>query len=1613
MDADDPAPAPPAALRALLARLAPLLPPSSPEPSALDTALAGLHDWLDKLAALDALPPAKDSPLLALFREKLLAYAAPREVATEGGARERAGTVLEVVGRLMAWVLERALEVQGGKKEDVQGWGGLLVAVLLGVEGHLGDNDYDDGRSDREIQDYRKPFAEYLFAPLVRVVFPTPDSLPAASGQVIDDGRRTAIPNEAKYAALAILATAMSRHKENKRALRELLPADHLGAIFQGGADAHLSQLALEVAFRIAPPAPKRKSQSSTAAAPPASEREKWIKALFSRQRFGTGAEEWRRLFDALDATRWEEETRALLVKLAAGHIKRSQHFDVLALEYNGHALLERPTESQQFSSTIPPKPTLAQVASGFYESTSVWFCRHILALSVREPPEMLEQRKSERRKLGLKSQVVEDEDDDAEVEKDRAVVHLAGVQKVHVEDLGAEHDLLRVTLLLSPSSPLTLSSRAHPSLPAHIGTALKPATESQLGARVGRTHRLVMVLSARGNTLAVLRKVLEERRTEEEEQIYPRLGDELYRFPLRAPGSASTTAAHKAVAFAPTPDAIVDKRSSGAGAGARKPSAVARAPRKSSETGPVVSEEPPAAASGSALAPAQGVDERESSQDASLRRRQEVAALAELDAAARASTSGSGSAGSGGGGGSSPAKGKSRAQVGADEGEGDFFAGHEFGGGFDEEEEGEGLVPPAKIGATASSSKGDGKAGVAAAVAPQRQDGAASAQQAKPKPAVCAPVPLQRTSSDLTDPLTEEEDDDDEIEILPAPAPAPAKKVVKKPKPAAVKAPRRSPRLSDGSSESPAPPSKAKAKKAAAPAAPAKDLPAAAKKVVAPTPRERETGEKENDKPTSASTAGGGDGGSATRPRRQAASKAAAMLQGAKKRVRTESDAEEGGEGAGATSEQDSKSRAYAPGGKKVVQPAAAAPAKRRKTTPAPSEEPEPDTDYDEDEAPSTLDRTRRSDSPAKRYGRERKVPAANGGRRKAAKPAKKEKGGRSPAKTRKGKEREVEGSEREEQEEQEDRPTRSRAPGKKVVKKVEEEGSREVSVLENESPPPAKKHDKRVADDIPPPRDLTAGALERVKELEAPSKPRSREGKAKPIGSFSQLVRAPSDEVAVAEKQLATAEDEDEADIAVKENDFFDHGFNPDDLAHIPAIDAAASGPSYLRDVVAQRGSPSPFLDPAKDETFVDRAVPEAAASPVIAQVAPAAKSAVAKPLATPAVKPVHQAAPAAKPSIQSQAQAPAPMQVDSPAAPHGADDSGVHFGLPLGSEGDELGGKTGAVQAGVSTSVAAMRSAAPLSAPAGTTGLARFGAAPAFDRPQLAPKPVSHDAAHATGAGFSFAGAVAGPSGASTGKSARPAAGTPALAYANKAVQVGASLGAVRPPPPPHERRDEPRDERAREGETSRPPPQMFRPGFVPPRLPAATAAKPPAAQKSSGNGNGHGKPTSGGNGKGKGKALPSRFPAQRSSGPSTSTPHHRAGGRPSTSPPQMAPLPEEGDEEFDAGPWEDEDEELFAFAESFGRALVEKQRARRRAREALYAQGIVRFNEMLGRYLASAHQETAEIAHRVTARAEQLATPQDGDGLGQGALAEAWRACGRMWEDAEGALAELRA
>lgn len=87
--------------------------------------------------------------------------------------------------------------------------------------------------------------------------------------------------------------------------------SDHLGAILQGGYDAHLSAMAFECAFYATP---SRRTPS---------ERADFCKRLFNESRFGKGAKELRAAFDSIEPESFEQAMADLLARISNGSIKR------------------------------------------------------------------------------------------------------------------------------------------------------------------------------------------------------------------------------------------------------------------------------------------------------------------------------------------------------------------------------------------------------------------------------------------------------------------------------------------------------------------------------------------------------------------------------------------------------------------------------------------------------------------------------------------------------------------------------------------------------------------------------------------------------------------------------------------------------------------------------------------------------------------------------------------------------------------------------------------------------------------------------------------------------------------------------------------------------------------------------------------------------------------------------------------------------------------------------------------------------------------------------------------------------------------------------------------
>ncbi|BGP34906.1 hypothetical protein JCM10296v2_006730 [Rhodotorula toruloides] len=1263
-------------LAPLIARLAPFVATAkSKEGKAttlppLDEPLAKFHEWLTKLQETVSLSPELAKDASAFFRYQCFAYtvsSATVAAAVEGKEDEasilknKAVAMLEVARDLIECLANTVLELPGGLltragdkgHEDKKVYGDLLLALLDGLCDHLKPhNAYQKNPAPEDLA-YRGLFGEILLPSLYKLVFPDRAGLPSTSGRAISDGAKGGkIRAEIKYASFAIVYESMAKHPANKERIRRIFPSDHIASILQGGYDAHLSMAAFECAFRMAP------SRRSTA------ERANFIKHLFHESRFGKSAEELRASFNRINADDLDDSMPKLLSRISNGSIKR-RPFVALSLKYNGRPLLNSNREESSHNVLPANEPSLRAIADcKAYEPATVWFSTDILAAAVPEPPEIVKMRRAGDPRPDREKAVELDDSSEGFV---RMVIDLGAVARVHVQDLGKDPNVAKITILISAGSPARFGSLPHPSSALHVGTSLKSLDESQVGSKSESMHKLEVIFPAGDDNLNILKKTLVARK-----ERYPKLGDELHRFPIRvgvsppnkapekpsnaesAPRPASKTAAkaaakpaakpaskaeekNKNVAFAPTPSTSTAATTSAA--------VVKRAPRKSSEAGPVVAQPVELVTNGAAEQVESGersdaalkgkaklekvreesVDHLAASQEAARRRAAEVAGLAELDKASSVATS-------------EKTRSTESEMRGVEE---DALAGQEFDGGFEEVESAKMDVDEAPSG---EGGDGDRDEDVVKHKTPANtrrlEDDASHAPGRRRKEAQPAEdegqddvTPSQQrqiaksgdlASSDLSEPATEASDVD-EVE-------QPVKK----------------------------------------------------KKVVQPAKKGRGGAGTDGDKKARKAKADADTQSLASgRPRRAAASKAVANLRGQK---RASTPLEENEEDEEDEDEDEVEPEKLAVKKGKKVKKGSPPPAKRRKTSPNPSQESGEETDYDDfpgADVASTLEEKKAAVRPSHKYGKEVKsVVRSMGGKRKAGKPVAKAKA--APAKAKKRKEQETATDEEAAKVSARERSAspilkpKRQGPKKHIVEKGSTDVEDERRVLASNAEPvrPAKQ-DKRIADDIPPPRELTQGELERAKELEPCARRASRspeeKSPAKPIRSFSALVDRGDgvpghqrlDEDIIEGVGRLTAEPEAEAE----EENVSQAGPFPDELDDFSAF-ATGKQAQIAADTVRQQisSSPSPFIDPARDETFVERAVAEASASggQVVATAARAVV--IAQKRSSPAPATARQA------------------EKDAKLSPTGADDSGVHFQLPLdlGDEAaeEEMAAKTDSV-------------------------------------------------------------------------------------------------------------------------------------------------------------------------------------------------------------------------------------------------------------------------------------------------------------------------------------------
>ncbi|GAA6062028.1 hypothetical protein JCM10212_005461 [Sporobolomyces blumeae] len=414
--------------------------------------------------------------------------------------------VVEAVRGLLHGLHERAEEGNGEGGRDGTWWYEVGLGICEGLQGHLELNSL--GNKDRPDLAYRVYLCSILGLPLLRLVIPSPGKVLTSSADDASGMMRPGlIESGMKYAALDVLAQLLSKNEENKAIMRGLGDPGDLGKILHAGFDHHLSLLVFELVARLLP-----NPKSSPL-------RAEFVRRVISDDTFSVDkGSELRKRLDGISMKsheEWDRGCNRFLGEISKLHIRRSQYFDAVSIEYNRQQLLLRldSEDAQAAPEGEVAPPSLEELADGTaYESALVWVSRHVVAFSVA---------------------AVQNDIDATDIQ--RAVVPLEGVEKVFVEDLGEQLDLLRLTLLLSRSSPLTLSTRPHLSRPSHQGLSLVPIDASEVseqrydGTPVEAYHELVVVVRAEGDVLSVWKNTMKERGSR-----YPRLLEEIPNYPTR-----------------------------------------------------------------------------------------------------------------------------------------------------------------------------------------------------------------------------------------------------------------------------------------------------------------------------------------------------------------------------------------------------------------------------------------------------------------------------------------------------------------------------------------------------------------------------------------------------------------------------------------------------------------------------------------------------------------------------------------------------------------------------------------------------------------------------------------------------------------------------------------------------------------------------------------------------------------------------------------------------------------------------------------------------------------------------------------------------------------------
>ncbi|GAA5984370.1 hypothetical protein JCM10908_003318 [Rhodotorula pacifica] len=1019
-------------------------------------------------------------------------------------------------------------------RDPLGGWQGALLGLLEGLHAHLETRNPASSTSTQDdMSAYRDYVGMQLLEPLVKVVFPTQTAttLPAGPGDPIKDYKgRTIFAPEIKYAAVDVIVESLRRQVTPLIKLRNVLPLAY---------DMHLSSALIDLAYRLLP---GRRQQKVTGEA---SVRSKAIDRLFSDDRFGIAeAGKLRALVETLDTKDWFVTSNSLLAEISILHIKRGQAFVTNDFCYNGeHLLPVQPGKEGPHSKSLTEETLLAGTA---FVATSVWFGRDSLTVLIDEPPECTKARAMEEKM----TMDVRPSGQPTETRDARARVPYSAIRKIHVRPVASADDGYRVILLLD--KPLQIDGRPYKAKASHYGTDI--ASDAMLAAFApsgDAFHKLELVLNSKRVNLALLKKVLEERK-----QRYPNLGDELDSFPA----IAATVRSGSGAAPAPKPAAKLQAKGhtaangtaeivKGGAAVAQTRTGVPKAPRKSSQANPIeFSGSGEESAEDAQVEPGDGegnaVQDGKGEGDADLEcRRDKLADMARVGSPSTSATS---------------SRRRSKDDNDAETGDlGNLDQDRDFGGGFEDEEAREAAL-------NAKMKEPAGRQTDEEDMPAPHSIGRPRSKSASPEEDDVDQLDEDQHAVETAEPEKKKQDQPAAKNKAGAAAPrAKPSRQAGSPPPHASPPLRRSPRLSP-------PPPKPKGSKGTA---------------------ARDEGNSGSEEQTRSRQRGGA----------AAAGKKKQVVQptAKQKRPRPENDDDDDEALTSLEESSDADDEDFVDTSKKkksVVQPSkSAAPASKRRKVSDQQSEKEDETDYDE---PATLPK-KVSRPPVKhKFGKEvGKAPRSNGTTRKANQPpvrttARKAAGAtasdkpasKSTSKSRSKTDKKppskpasksaprsrvsMSDSASEEADEQ-SRAGQGGVP-RAIAKKVGPPAAKKTVLpnkggdKEDEEPLPKKKGDKRVADDIPPPADLTASEQSRVNRA-APKSPAKSPGKAKPVQTLDQLTGdapVPAVDTVAAGDPMEDVDEGAEEQQEIFEADFVMEDVNLEEIAAVFGPDSHQAG-------------------------------------------------------------------------------------------------------------------------------------------------------------------------------------------------------------------------------------------------------------------------------------------------------------------------------------------------------------------------------------------------------------------------------------------------------------------